>query len=119
MARKPTEKDLKELRSSLDRARALLTGDMQQLEEEALSSKGAPDSTEADESAHHVAFNLELLERDGTTLREVDEALDRMEAGTYGRCESCEVWIPKSRLKVVPHARHCIECQRAAEARGL
>jgi len=118
MARKPTEKDLAELASSLLSARALLSGDINQLQEEALSTAGAPDSLEADESSHHVAFNLELLEHDGSALREVDEALDRMDKGTYGRCESCESWIPKARLKVVPHARHCIECQRAAEKQG-
>lgn len=117
MARKPTAKDLTELRNSLMSARALLAGDIHQLEEEALSPQGAPDSLEGDESAHHVAFSLELLERDGSALREVDEALERMEQGIYGRCESCEAWIPKSRLKVVPHARMCIECQRSAEAK--
>ena len=118
MARKPTEKDLTELRTSLMSARALLTGDIHQLQEEALSNTGAPDSLEGDESAHHVAFNLELLEHDGSALREVDEALDRMERGVYGRCETCEAWIPKVRLKVVPHARHCIDCQRQAEKQG-
>lgn len=118
MARKPTEKDLAELRSSLMSARAVLSGDINQLEAEALSTDGAPDSLEGDESAHHVAFNLELLEHDGTALREVDEALARMERGVYGRCETCEAWIPKVRLKVVPHARLCIDCQRAAEKNG-
>ena len=115
MARKPSEEDLVELRNSLTSARALLRGDMSQLEEAALSNNGAPDSTEADESAHHVAFNLELLERDGSTLREVDEALERMDQGTYGRCESCQVWIPKTRLEYIPWARFCIQHQEEAE----
>ena len=118
MARKPSEKDLTELRRSLVSARAALTGDIHRLEVEALSTEGAPDSLEGDESAHHVAFNLELLERDGSALREVDAALERMAQGVYGRCETCEAWIPKTRLKVVPHARLCIDCQRDAEKRA-
>jgi RNA polymerase-binding protein DksA len=118
MARKPTDSDLSELRQSLMKARAVLTGDINLLQEEALGASTAAEGLEAEESDHHVAFNLELLERDGSALREVDDALDRMDNGTYGRCESCEEWIPKMRLKVVPHARLCIECQRSAEKRG-
>ena len=118
MAKKLTQKDLEELRSSLVRARAALTGDISQLEVAALEPRGAPAATEGDTGAHHQEFNLELLERDGLTLREVEEALDRIDEGVYGRCESCETWIPKSRLKAVPHARHCIECQRHVESQS-
>ena len=118
MARKPSDNDLSELRQSLMKARALLTGDIHLLQEEALGASNAAEGLEAEESDHHVAFNLELLERDGSALREVDDALDRMDNGTYGRCETCEEWIPKMRLKIVPHARMCIECQRRAEKRG-
>ena len=60
-------------------------------------------------------FNLELLERDGDTLREINDALGRIESGTYGQCENCQELIFKERLKAVPHARYCIECQRKSE----
>jgi RNA polymerase-binding protein DksA len=118
MAKKPTQKDLEELRSSLVNARAALTGDINQLESEALEPGGAPAAAEGDTGAHHQEFSLELLERDGLTLREVEEALGRIEEGVYGRCEGCEIWIPKTRLKAVPYARHCIECQREVESQG-
>ena len=64
---------------------------------------------------YYQEFNLELLERDQSTLREIDEALGRIEGGTFGLCESCEENISRERLRAVPHARKCIACQREAE----
>ena len=56
-----------------------------------------------------------MLERDGDTLREINEALARIEQGNYGLCENCQQLILKERLKAVPYARYCIDCQRKAE----
>lgn len=46
-------------------------------------------------------------------LAQVEEALDRIEAGTYGTCESCEKEIPAARLKALPYATLCVDCKRA------
>jgi DnaK suppressor protein len=43
---------------------------------------------------------------------EIDEALARMDAGTYGSCESCGMRLPVARLTVIPHARTCVACVR-------
>ena len=118
MAKKPTRKDLDDLRTVLAHARAILTGDMSQLREEALRPAGPPDASETRDGAYDQEFNLELLERDGTILHEVEAALERLEQGVYGRCQNCEAWIPRARLKAVPHARHCIDCQRELERQG-
>lgn len=48
-------------------------------------------------------------------MREAVEALDRIKDGTYGQCECCNKWIRKTRLKAMPHARNCIDCQRDKE----
>ena len=45
----------------------------------------------------------------------IDEALRRVENGTYGRCQICGKQIRIQRLRVVPHARLCIECKSAEE----
>jgi len=118
MAKKPTPKDLADLKAALEKARAVLTGDITLLQAEALTPAGSADSAEVGDGAYHKEFNLELLERDGSTLREVEEALERIAEGDYGRCEACEVWIPKARLRAVPHARFCIDCQRDLEQQG-
>lgn len=44
------------------------------------------------------------------TVADIDEALDRIEAGTYGRCISCGDPIPGERLEAVPWAALCVPC---------
>jgi DnaK suppressor protein len=94
---------------------------MDLLEEEALGTNGKPanESLTGDSSeGYFQEFNLELLERDGSTLREIEEALGRVDSGRYGMCEECEAWIARDRLKAVPHTRHCIDCKRQLEKHG-
>ncbi|MBT3355926.1 hypothetical protein HN784_00625 [bacterium] len=43
-------------------------------------------------------------------LNEVDEALERMEAGTYGHCANCDEEIPIERLRAYPAATSCVKC---------
>lgn len=58
---------------------------------------------------------LQLIETNSLSLRDVDNALKRIEQGTYGLCEDCESLIPSARLTVLPHARYCIACQSKRE----
>ena len=44
------------------------------------------------------------------TLREIEDALSKFDAGTYGRCESCGNQIAEARLEAMPTARLCIDC---------
>jgi len=44
------------------------------------------------------------------TLQEIEDALAKFDAGTYGRCESCGEPIPEARLEAMPAARLCISC---------
>ncbi|MGZ4689652.1 MAG: TraR/DksA family transcriptional regulator [Acidimicrobiia bacterium] len=46
-------------------------------------------------------------------LHEVDDALAKFEAGTYGNCENCGSQIGESRLEAMPSARFCIACASA------
>jgi DnaK suppressor protein len=116
-------KELSEFRGVLERARAMLAGDLSQLHEEALGGNSGQDSSEpraTDTSdSYYQEFNLELLERDESTLREVIDAIDRVDAGTFGQCEGCGSPIARERLRAVPHARYCIACQREAERGAL
>jgi RNA polymerase-binding transcription factor DksA len=49
--------------------------------------------------------------------REIDAALERIDAGTYGICVSCGQQIPEERLDAVPYAVLCLSCKREEEAR--
>lgn len=53
-----------------------------------------------------IAQNQELL------LEQVEAAIERIEAGTYGVCQQCGRRIDAQRLQAVPYASHCIDCAR-------
>jgi DnaK suppressor protein len=73
----------------------------------------ADDATEAFEQAKDLALrqNLERL------LEQVEGALERFEAGTYGLCEQCGKEIDPARLKALPYATLCLSCQQRRESR--
>jgi DnaK suppressor protein len=56
-----------------------------------------------------------ILEMRYKTFKDITEAFGRLEAGTYGVCESCSAEIPLARLKVEPFARYCVPCQSKME----
>ena len=58
---------------------------------------------------------ISILEVRNGTRNQIDEALRRLNEGTYGFCEDCAQPISPERLKAVPFARRCVECQRKAE----
>jgi len=60
-------------------------------------------------------FALSLMSSEQDGLYEVEEALKRLESGTYGICELCEKSIAKARLEALPFARLCIHCQASNE----
>ena len=71
-----------------------------------------------DAATETVAAMLSRLEgRQKHELDEIEDALARLEAGTFGLCERCGRAIALARLRAVPAARHCFDCQQKAEAR--
>jgi len=74
---------------------------------------------EADE-ASELEKRLALEERLGESLNEVEHALQKYEAGTYGLCDSCGQVIEQARLEAIPQASLCLSCkaQQAKETKG-
>lgn len=62
-------------------------------------------------------FSLGLASNDQKTLYELDDALKKIEEGTFGICEECKSPITKTRLKAVPFTRLCVKCQEKKEKR--
>ena len=56
--------------------------------------------------------DLALRERNEQHLGQVEDALRRLDAGTFGACVRCGQPIAPERLEAIPWAAHCIECQR-------
>jgi len=60
-------------------------------------------------------LDMLLTDREKQKLKQIDDALERIEEKLYGLCEECGVKIPKARLKVVPFAKYCVECKEVIE----
>lgn len=58
---------------------------------------------------------LLLSDREREKIRNIEEALTRLEEGEYGICEDCEEEIPLGRLKAMPFARLCVKCKADLE----
>jgi DnaK suppressor protein len=60
-------------------------------------------------------LDMILTDREKQKLKQIDDALDRIEEETYGLCEECGIKIPRARLRVVPFAKYCVECKEVIE----
>lgn len=58
---------------------------------------------------------FELSGNSHNTIGQIEAALRKIEKGIYGRCELCRQPIPKKRIKALPFARYCINCQHSSE----
>ena len=122
MPKKLTPKELVAFESVLSHMLAVVSGDIQNLQMEALGDGSEHNKVSAEDAGGEInamELSLELLERDEHTVQEIMDALERVRAGAFGNCQTCRKPIRRSRLSAVPHARNCIDCQRATEVDRL
>lgn len=74
-----------------------------------------PDPTDQAVAEHDNNFLLRLRGREQKLLKKIDEAIARIDSGTYGVCESCGGPITSKRLEARPVTTLCIECKTAQE----
>jgi len=60
-------------------------------------------------------INFILSDRERVKIKQVDDALGRMDEGNYGVCESCGLEIAEARLELMPFTRLCRDCQQDQE----
>ncbi|HVD95925.1 MAG TPA: TraR/DksA C4-type zinc finger protein [Candidatus Limnocylindria bacterium] len=70
---------------------------------------------DAGSDAYDRDFALSLLSQEQDALYEIDQALKRIEVGTYGKCEMSGKPIPHARLEAIPFARFTVQCQSQLE----
>jgi DnaK suppressor protein len=63
-------------------------------------------------------MDFALMEMKAETLGKIDEAIQRLEDGGYGSCEECGAEIAAARLKALPFATRCRDCQELEESRA-
>jgi DnaK suppressor protein len=115
---KKFKKQLEELRSSLN------TG-LEHLSSNNLNRSQRESSGDLSGYSYHMAdvgtdnfgreMELNIASNENERIRLIDEALERIEEGTYGQCSECSGKIATERLEAVPYARLCIECARESE----
>ncbi len=118
-------KDRKKFKGLLLKFRDTLTQSLNSLTTANVS--GTPREVSGEISGHplHMAdvasdnyereFSMGLASGERETLREIDEALRRMENKSYGTCLGCDKQIAKKRLAAVPFAKYCIKCKSNEE----
>ena len=78
----------------------------------------APDVRDAEEQSVDdfvQEVDLALMQMKSETLKKIDLALQRLEEGSYGRCQECDAELPPARLRALPFAALCRDCQQEAE----
>lgn len=119
LAKSTIEKFEKRLLEERDRLQELIDEYEHELEEARMtesSSDRSPDPGNAEAGSLKFEYEKELSIEQNTIdlLGKVDRALERVDAGTYGICESCRKSIPMARLDVLPYVTLCVDCARIA-----
>lgn len=117
LAKSTVERYRKRLEDERDRLQAMILDYELELEEARLtesSSDRSPDPGNAEAGSMKFEYEKELSIEQNTVdlLGKVERALDNIERGTYGICESCGKPIPMARLDVLPYVTLCVDCAR-------
>jgi DnaK suppressor protein len=109
------------LLAKLQTRRNEITGQVNHLEqdlrEEIADNQNVPgDMADHGSGELNQHLSVTLMENDRIELERIEKAITRIEAGSYGKCEVCEKTIPMARLKAIPWATRCINCQSKAES---
>jgi DnaK suppressor protein len=106
------KKTIARLKKVLLKEREEIVGEVRQIFESSkeMGQDGIQDIGDEAANIYNKQILLSLTESERTRLQEVDEALDRIDAGTYGICEECGEPIGLKRLEVRPVAKYCVPC---------
>jgi len=116
-----TQDELARIQSMLlDRRRQLLA-DFQSLQD--AESRNVPDASAnsshlADLGSDREASDISLgrLEAEITEIQEIDDTMERIREGSFGRCETCGKTISRERLHAIPYTRLCLPCKKEEES---
>lgn len=112
---------LAELRRRMEAERIELLEQASRLEadfaDESWKEPRSDDDAETGSATFERERTMSLARNARQVIAEIDRALERMDAGTYGLCTSCHQPIAAERLDAVPQTLHCFDCRRKMERR--
>jgi len=118
---KLTQSQLKKFKALLLEKRNELLGNVSYMEKDALYEDRSDLSSmpihmaDLGTDSYEQEFTLELMDSERKLIAEIDQALDRIEDGTFGICQVNGEPIPKPRLEAIPWARCCVACANLLE----
>ncbi len=117
---KMPKKEMEKFRRLLNEKKTSLSADIAKTRnaEEETGDDATQDIADKAVSSYTREFLYSLSDNDRSTLLLIDQALIRIDDGTFGNCQNCGVVMSEKRLLAVPWAPHCVECQELAE-KGL
>jgi len=119
-----TKEQLKQFRQLLITERAKFANEIRSIAQETSKSPRDASGDLSGYTVHMADMSADTYDREMTTnmlsneqeiLYQIDDALKRLDDGSFGLCQQCNQPIAMSRLKAVPYASHCINCQRTKE----
>ena len=121
--KKLTKKDVSQLRELLLQHLKVMEGDVSMMEDDLNSSRQSSGSfskipthpSDIGGDNFEQDFTYERIEAEGIEIGEINDALKKIQHGSYGVCERCNTNIRKQRLKAIPYCKHCITCQEEVE----
>ena len=116
-AAKLGKKDLEKYRRLLEEKKSSLSVDLAKARdaEEETTEESTQDIADKAVSSYTREFLYSLSDGDRTTLLQIDQALARIEEGTFGACSNCGLPMAEKRLNAVPWTPYCVDCQELAE----
>jgi DnaK suppressor protein len=121
---KYTKKELERFKKILLAERERILRELGRIEESITAASEDSEGSKQSYSNHLADLGTDYMEKEknfyyasqeGHYLRSLEQALERMERGDYGKCESCGCLISPKRLEAVPGAKLCIECKSKSE----
>lgn len=116
-----TDVEVAEVRAELEAEATALRKEIGQSEyeiaERDLVTQAGDDEADASSKLAQREHELALTQNTRELLDQTEHALARIDAGTYGECESCGKPIGKARLQAFPRATLCVECKQRQERR--
>jgi DnaK suppressor protein len=120
-----SDDDIEHFKQMLLEKRMEILANVNEMEDEALKKSRLDASGDLSSMPIHMAdigtdnydqeFTLGLMDSERKLLKEIDDALQRIERGIYGICEGTGKQIQKARLEAQPWARYCVEYARMLE----
>ncbi len=125
--KKMSKKELAAFKTMILKRKEEIIDDIRHISDDTLKKSQKEASGDISGYTYHMAdvatdtydreFSLSLASSDREALYELDDALKKIEDGSFGVCEGCGMPIAKNRLKAVLNARFCLKCQKKKESR--